>query len=75
MGVRDFEAVEESYAEPPSISDWNIQTKEQTKYFTYGDHCDTLQEIHDLRALEDFVHKIISFRDEYQTLPNAIDGY
>lgn len=75
MSFDDFDGGEDCYAEPPTMSSWAVQMNDETKHFTYGDNCETPQIIEELRALEDFFHEIVSSRDEYQALPDAVCGY
>jgi hypothetical protein len=75
MGELDLDEDNECNVEPPSISVWKIQMDGKTKSFSYQSYCDYPKDALKLLKLEEYIHNIVSTKEEYKELPVSIGGY
>ncbi len=74
MNELELEKEEGCETEPPSISQWYIQMNGETKSFSYMSFCDYTEDALALVKLEDYIHKVVSSKEEYRDLPES-NGY
>ncbi|MED4018759.1 hypothetical protein [Sutcliffiella cohnii] len=74
MNELKLEKEEGCGVEPPSISQWFIQMNGETKSFSYMGFCDYTEDALALVKLEDYIHKVVSSKEEYRELPES-NGY
>ncbi len=70
-----LEEFEECATEPASYTAWTIQMNGETKSFDFSTFCENSNEIRKLLELDEFVHKIVLEKDEYNELPEANGSY
>lgn len=70
MGDLDIEK-SDCISEPPHPTEWEIQMNGQRKTISYSDYCDYPKDVVKLMELKDFIHQIVSSKDEYKKLPEA----
>jgi hypothetical protein len=75
MGELDLEEDKECNVEPPSISVWEIHMDGNTKSFSYQSYCDYPEDALKLLKLEEYIHNIVSTKEEYKELPESRGGY
>ncbi|KGA95942.1 hypothetical protein AJ85_19590 [Alkalihalobacillus alcalophilus ATCC 27647 = CGMCC 1.3604] len=75
MSDLNLEGDKQCDVEPPSISEWKIQINNEINSIAYGNYCEHPEVILDLIELEDFIHEIVSSKDEYKALPDAKGFY
>jgi hypothetical protein len=75
MGELDLEEDKECHVEPPSISVWEIQMDGKTKSFSYQSYCDYPEDALKLLKLEEYIHNIVSTKEEYKELPESRGAY
>ncbi|MEQ2528237.1 hypothetical protein WMO40_16240 [Bacillaceae bacterium CLA-AA-H227] len=74
MGDLDIEK-SDCISEPPHPTEWEIQMNGQRKTISYSDYCDYPKDVENLIELKDFIHQIVSSKDQYNKLPEARGGY
>ncbi|TXC90959.1 hypothetical protein FS935_08615 [Metabacillus litoralis] len=75
MGELNLEEEKECETQPSSLSKWNIHMNGETKSFNYTTFCEIPDDALNLIRLEDFIHSIISNKEEYKELPDANGAY
>lgn len=60
---------------PPLISEWTIQMNNETNSFSLDRYCAPPEINSDLADLEGFIHDIVSAKEEYKELPEAVGFY
>ncbi|CAG9621551.1 hypothetical protein [Sutcliffiella rhizosphaerae] len=72
MAVDKYEYQFSCMSEPPSYSKWHIQINGETQDISF---CNSTKDVLELIKLQDFIHTIVSSREEYQDLPEANGWY
>lgn len=75
MGELDLDRDKDCIIEPPSVSNWTIQMNNQTKTISLPTYCDYPDHARELLRLEEFIHELVSEREEYQALPDSVGVY
>jgi hypothetical protein len=74
MGDLDLDKEKECETEPSSISKWNIQMNGETRSFHYTTYCEYPEDVLNLIKLEEYIHSVVSSKEDYKALPEA-KGY
>ncbi len=74
LAATDFSENKECEIEPPSFSTWTVQMNGESKSFSYTSYCEYPEDVRNLIKLEEYIHDIVSSKEEYKALPEA-KGY
>ncbi|KMJ59925.1 hypothetical protein AB685_03485 [Bacillus sp. LL01] len=75
MGDLDIDREVQCATEPPSFTSWHIQMNGETKEFSYSDFCEYPEDVRNLIDLENYIHKLVAAKEEYQKLPDSNGWY
>ncbi|NLP49273.1 hypothetical protein [Bacillus sp. RO1] len=75
MGDLDIDRELQCATEPPSFTSWHIKMSGETKEFSYTNFCEYNGDAKNLMNLENYIHKIVVAKEEYQELPDLNGGY
>ncbi|WP_404428512.1 hypothetical protein [Sutcliffiella horikoshii] len=75
MGDLDIDREFQCATEPPSFTSWHIQMSGETKEFSYSNFCEYNEDAKNLMNLENYIHKLVAAKEEYQELPDSNGWY
>jgi hypothetical protein len=75
MGELDLDKDKECHSEPQRFSSWNIQMDGKTKFYSFNSYCDYPEDVLKLLNLEEYIHNIVSLKEEYKALPESRGAY
>jgi len=75
MGELNMNKEDECETEPSTFSSWDIHMNGESKSFSYGTYCKYTDDLLELIKLEDYIHNIVSSKEEYKQLPEAKGAY
>ncbi|MGD6781470.1 hypothetical protein [Sutcliffiella horikoshii] len=75
MGDLEIDRELQCAIEPPTFTSWHIQMNGQTKEFSYTSFCEYNGDAKNLMSLENYIHKLVAAKEEYQELPDSNGWY
>jgi hypothetical protein len=72
---KDKDKDKECHTEPQRFSSWNIQMDGKTKTYSFNSYCDYPEDVLKLLNLEEYIHNIVSLKEEYKALPESRGSY